>query len=253
MNKNRWLLSTIAPDSAEVAHEYGLGIEIAEYCTAYNMDIYFEDTDKKVREEIMGINNLTFHAPFNELFPCAIDLKVREIAGVRFQQAIELANTYGVKKIVIHSGYTPTLYYPIWFEEQSVGFWKGFLQKVPEDVTICMENVFEEEPEAFLHILENVNDPRLKMCMDIGHVSAYSQIPVMEWLELFAPWIRHFHIHNNDGTVDAHQPLPNGAIPMESFLDRALELCPTATFALELMETRSSVEWLKEKGFLGDE
>lgn len=252
MKNTRWLLSTIAPDAAEAAREYGLGLEIAEYCTAYNMDIEFEETNKKVCEEIEGIDLLTFHAPFNELFPCAIDLKVREVAGVRYAQAIELANTYGVKKLIIHSGYTPTLYYPIWFEEQSVGFWKDFLQKVPEDVTICMENVFEEEPDPFLHILENVNDPRLKMCLDIGHVSAYSKIPVMEWLEKFAPWIRHFHIHNNDTTWDSHQPLANGAIPMEDVLRRAVELCPEATFALELMETRESVEWLKEKGFLED-
>lgn len=250
MKNTRWLLSTISPDAVEVAKEYGLGLEIAEYCTAYNMDLYFEETDKQVRTEIEGVDLLTFHAPFNELFPCAIDLKVREIAGLRYQQAIEMADTYGVKKIVIHSGYTPTLYYPIWFEEQSVEFWKDFMQKVPEDVMICMENVFEEEPEAFLHILENVDDSRLKMCMDIGHVSAYSQIPVMEWLEMFAPWIRHFHIHNNDGTRDAHQPLAEGGIPMEEFLHRAMTLCPDATFALELMETRTSVEWLKEKGFL---
>ena len=100
--------------------------------------------------------------------------------------------------------------------------------------------------------MENVNDPRMKMCMDIGHVSAYSQIPVMEWLEMFAPWIRHFHIHNNDGLVDSHQPLASGVIPMEEVLHRAIELCPEATFALELMETRTSVEWLKEKGFLED-
>ena len=121
---------------------------------------------------------------------------------------------------------------------------------MPEDVTICVENVFEEEPEALLHILEQVDDPRIRMCLDVGHVSAYSRIPVLEWLKIFAPWIRHFHIHNNDGTRDSHRPLMEGAIPMRELLEQAMELCPEATYTLELMEPQSSVDWLYENHFL---
>lgn len=253
MRQKKFLLSTMSPKAAEVAKANGLGLEIAEFCTAFNFDKYFEETNRQVCREIEGVELLTFHAAFNELFPCAIDLKVREIAGFRYRQAIEAAKGYGTGKVVIHSGYTPTLYYPIWFEEQSIEFWKEFIQDVPQDVTICVENVFEQEPEALLHILEQVNDPRFRMCMDIGHVSAYSEIPVTEWLEVFAPWIAHFHIHNNDGTVDSHQPLPEGKIPMKQVLTRAREICPGATYTMELMEPESSVEWLKAEGFLEEE
>ena len=115
MGQNKFLLSTISPDAARIAKENGLGIEIAEYCTAYNLDKYFPETDRQVQEEIDGVDLLTFHGPFNELFPCAIDLRVREIAGERYSQAIQVAKGYGTKKVILHSGYTPTLYYPIWF------------------------------------------------------------------------------------------------------------------------------------------
>ena len=37
---------------------------------------------------------------------------------------------------------------------------------------------------------------------------------------------------------------------METLLHQAEELCPDATFTLELPEAGASVRWLKEKGFL---
>ena len=44
MKKDQLFLSTIAPDAAEEARRHGLGLEIAEYCTAWNMDEQFETT-----------------------------------------------------------------------------------------------------------------------------------------------------------------------------------------------------------------
>ena len=80
----------------ELAEEYGLGLEIAEYCTAWNMDEHFEEVDVAVRKKIDGKDSLVLHAPFNELFPCAIDKMVREVARVRYRQAFKIAAEYGL-------------------------------------------------------------------------------------------------------------------------------------------------------------
>ena len=79
-------------------------------------------------------------------------------------------------------------------------------------------------------------------------MNAYSHISVMEWLETCAPYISHFHIHNNDGTQDQHNALQEGSIPMKALLQRIGELCPDATVTLELLEAGASVQWLKEEG-----
>ena len=42
-------LSTIDPNAHLTAKKYGLGLEIAEYCTAWNMDQEFAQTDPAVR------------------------------------------------------------------------------------------------------------------------------------------------------------------------------------------------------------
>ncbi len=48
MKKDQLFLSTIAPDAREEARRHGLGLEIAEYCTAWNMDEQFETTHAAV-------------------------------------------------------------------------------------------------------------------------------------------------------------------------------------------------------------
>ena len=246
MNIKNTYISTIASDAKALAQKCGLGLEIAEYCTAWNMDEKFEEVHPKVQEEIAGIPSRILHAPFNELFPCAIDKKARELAASRYRQAIELAKDYGATKVVIHGGYNPWIYYPVWYVEESIKFWETFLQEDP-GVQIVLENVLETEPQWLLDIVKGVDDPRLRLCLDVGHVNAYSKIPVMNWLKEWAPYLSHFHIHNNDGSWDTHIALDCGTIPMRELLTMAEELCPDATVTLELMEAEASVRWLLEE------
>ena len=246
MNKEKLYLSTIASDAVRVAGEYGFGLEIAEYCTAWNMDERFSSVDGVVKKKLDGISKSTLHAPYNELFPCAIDKKARALAAERYRQAIELAKRYGSKKVIIHGGYHPWIYFPVWYVEQSILFWKEFLKEDP-GVEIVLENVLETEPQWLLDIVKGVDDLRLRLCLDVGHVNAYSPIPVMNWLEEWAPYLSHFHIHNNDGSRDQHNPLTDGRIPMKELFQQIDERCPNATVTLELMKAESSLQWMKEE------
>lgn len=249
MRREKIYISTISTDAVRIAKEYGLGLEIAEYCTAWNMDEKFAGVDGVVKKKLEGISESLLHAPYNELFPCAIDKKARALAAYRYRQAIDLAKRYGAKKVIIHGGYNPWIYYPVWYIEQSIVFWKEFLKEDP-GVEIVLENVLETEPQWLLDIAKGVDDPRLKLCLDIGHVNAYSKIPLVDWLESWAPYLSHFHIHNNDGSRDQHNALNDGTIPMKEFLIRAEELCPNATFTFELMKDEPSIKWLAENGLI---
>ena len=174
LKKEKIFLSTIASDAVRVAKEYGVNLEIAEYCTAWNMDKKFAGVDGVVKKKLEGIPASTLHAPYNELFPCAIDPKARELAAERYRQAIGLSKRYGSSKVIIHGGYNPWIYFPVWYIEQSIQFWKEFLAEDP-GVEILLENVLETEPGWLLDIVKGVDDPRLRLCLDIGHVNAYSK------------------------------------------------------------------------------
>ena len=248
---SRLLISTVAEDSRELAAEYGLGIELAEFCTAYNMDECFPQHDARAREILDGIPLRIFHGPYNELCPAAIDPYVRDHTAKRYRQSIALAQTYGIRKIVIHTGYIPFVYFPEWFIPESVKFWRSLLADLPEDIVICLENVMEAGPEIQHEIITAVSDPRLKACLDVGHANTcLSHTPVDEWIRTLRPHLSHVHIHNNDGNIDLHAPLGEGVLDMTSVLYRIERGTPEVTYTIESMRARSSVDWLIDNKFI---
>ena len=248
MKKEAFLISTIAEDAVQTAQQYGLGLELAEFCTASNLDEAFAMADASVRTKTSRLPCPVLHGPFNELFPCAIDPKARELARLRYRQAIRVAQGYGISKLVLHAGFNPHLYFPCWFTEQSILFWQDFVRDIPEGMTICLENVLEDAPKMLTDIVQTVGSPKLRLCLDIGHISAYSRVSAAQWLEVCAPYTAHFHIHNNDGSRDAHGALFEGRLDILRLLRSAEQLCPNATFTLELLAAEPSVRWLAEYG-----
>lgn len=248
MNVDRLYLSTIDPEAGKLARIFGLGIEIADYCTAVNLDEAFSQTDEKLQKQLANVPRRLLHGPFNELFPCAIDPLARRLAAFRYDQALNLSQRYGAAKLILHGGYSPRLYFPSWYVEQSVLFWREFLDLHPGNYEICLENVMEEEPELLRSIVSQVDDPRLGLCLDVGHVNVYSRIPAEKWLACWGEFLSHAHLHNNDGTADTHSALNQGSLPMALLID-ALPSAATAT--LELPQIGGSIQWLKNQGLLG--
>ena len=84
---------------------------------------------------------------------------MRAAALHRFRQAIETAQALGVTRLVVHGGFIPLVYFPEWFVEQSVLFWRELLADVPEGMVLAVENVMEPGPEMLVQIAGQVNDP----------------------------------------------------------------------------------------------
>ena len=165
-------------------------------------------------------------------------------------QALAAARDWGCRLLVVHTGFIPWVYYPEWFVEKSVEFWREFLPQVPEGMVLCLENVMEPSPQIPVDIIRQVDDPRLRLCLDVGHANAeLSRTPVMEWVEVCRPYLRHLHLHNNAGGGDLHDPLKRGTIPVEQVL-HALSREEHLTYTLETLQAEENVRWLLEKGFL---
>ena len=248
---SRLHLSTIGSDSRTVAVQYGLGLEIATFCTAANLDQDAAWRRATVLKDMSGLGSFWFHAPFAELSPASIDPKVRAVTALRYRQAVEMATSLGISRLVIHSGFIPLVYFPEWFVEQSVVYWREFLREIPAGITIALENVMEPGPEMLVEIVRQVEDPRLGLCLDVGHAnSRVSETPPLDWISPMAPYLRHVHLHNNDGDMDLHQSLGEGSVPMEAVLDTVLTDCPQATFTIENLLCSPSVSWLEQRGYL---
>lgn len=249
--RSRLYISTVAENAPNLARNNALGLEIAEYCTAFNMDTYFPDTDRTVREEMACADRFTFHMPFNELCPAAIDPLVLEVTRKRHEQALELALSYGVKKMIVHSGFVPLVYHKSWFIDRSVEYWREFFRGKPDDIVLCLENVMEDEPDMLSTIVEQVNDPRFRLCLDVGHAFCVSkEVAVDAWIRRTAPILAHVHIHNNLGEWDTHNALGDGGLDMKSVIDSIAVLAPDATMTIESIDAESSISWLKDKEFI---
>lgn len=247
MKKERLFLSTIADDAVQTAREFGLGVELAQFCLAENMDKTPPDVQASL-DAALEVPRRVLHAPFAELCPAAIDPLVREVAKRRYLQAAALAKRYGAEKMVVHSGFIPLVYYPEWFAPQSAAFWREFLNDV-DGLTLCVENVMETSPDALRQIAEQVNDPRLRICFDVGHAFCQSG-ELAPWLDALAPYSSHVHLHNNHGTFDEHLGLPDGTLDMAAVIRQLEALAPQATYTLEVRSARASVEWLLKEGLL---
>lgn len=247
MKKERLFLSTIADDAVQTAREFGLGVELAQFCLAENMDKTPPDVQASL-DAALEVPRRVLHAPFAELCPAAIDPLVRAVTRRRFLQAAALAKRYGAKKMVVHSGFIPLVYYPEWFAPQSAAFWREFLNDV-DGLTLCVENVMETSPDALRQIAEQVNDPRLRICFDVGHAFCQSG-DLAPWLDALAPYSSHVHLHNNHGSSDEHLGLPDGTLDMATVIRQLEALAPQATYTLEVRSARASVEWLLKEGLL---
>lgn len=165
MRRELVYLSSIGADCCEAARAFGLGIELAQFCTAARLDgAPPEPWELPVECCLSASSRFVLHGPFNELTPAAIDPLVLDVTKKRYRQAIKKAHTLGIQKIVLHAGFLPLVYYPEWFVERSAAVWRELLCDVPDDMTVCLENVLEPEPQLLTAIMEAVHDPRLRIC-----------------------------------------------------------------------------------------
>lgn len=240
-----------------VALEYGLGLEIAEFCIAENLDVNIDTVEPIVLNKAETVSDTILHAPFNELFPCAIDSQAAKLATARYLQAADVARKIGAKKVVVHAGYVPTVYYREFFVSQSVKFWKKFLSDYSYELEFCLENVMEYEPEMLTEIIEGVQDKRLRLCLDIGHANLTST-PISHWIDAELPYLSHFHIHNNKGiqgrvqgsSGDLHSALGVGIIDYDNIINDISKILPEATLTVESIDILSCSNWLKEHSFI---
>ena len=245
--RDRLYLSGIDGKAFDIALSEGFGFEMSVFCWAPKMEDGKALAEAR-RQAASGVP-LWFHAPFAELIPCSVDPLARELTHKRLLQAMELSLSLGIKRIVMHGGFIPQVYYPEWYVEQSIGFWKNFLRHVPEDVIIALENVMEPGPQLLADIADGIDDPRIGLCFDTGHANSnVSSIPPLEWIDVLKHRLVHVHLHNNMGDKDLHAPLGEGIIPMETVLDRLIER--EVTFTVENQDCRASLKWLEEKAYI---
>ena len=232
----------------KLCEKNNLGIEVQGFCNPYIKDK--EQLKEKYLENLEMINKgKSYHAPYWDLNLGTKIVEIQEAMYKIYNEAYSIAKELGCTEIVIHSNYKPgTDWYDGWIR-RGKEFLNKFLSDKDDSITICIENQFESDSELLLRLIDEVNDSRIRICLDIGHANCNSNMAVEDWIKTLNDRIAYYHLHNNHGkqTIlgynkdDEHLGIDNGTINIENILKLAEEYTPNAVWNIE-----SKVEYLEE-------
>jgi len=160
--------------------------------------------------------SVTFHAPFMDLRPGAIDPRIRQVSLDRLKQVFDLIPWFRARSVVCHASFDEKYYSSIeeqWLENSLVT-WRTLLECIQGTETIiALENVYERTPEPLKRLLNALDSPQVRFCLDTGHVNAFGGAPLGLWIETLGDLLGEIHIHDNHGTADEHLPVGEGSFP----------------------------------------
>ncbi len=202
--------------------------------------------------------SITFHAPFMDLRPGALDPRIRQVTIDRLNQVFDLVHDFQPKAVVCHPSFDERYYVttgPRWLEN-SVSTW-GALSKTAKDAgtVIMLENVYETHPGYLRMLLDQINSPQIRFCLDTGHFNAFSKTDLGLWLEKLGPYVEELHLHDNDGSADDHLPVGRGNFPFPRLFAFLRERRMTPIITIEPHTEKNlwdTVAHIRETGLLND-
>ncbi len=238
-------------EATAICRAGGYGIEVQSFYDPGYIEKNKDAIETHLRA-IAGIDLRSLHGPFADLCPGSIDAMVRAVARDRFELAVSIAARLDIEHVVLHHGYVPHTSMPSRWLTRYASFINDFLEDKPSSLQLHLENVLEWNPDLISGVIAAIDDPRVDVCLDIGHAHCNSKTDVTVWIERLAGQIGYVHLHDNHGEEDEHLGLGCGTIPMVDVCHALLEYSPDAIWALEVdpASMHQSLDWLKSNGFL---
>ncbi len=170
---------------------------------------------KRLRE---AGHSITFHGPFMDLRPGAIDPKIRQVSLERFRRLFEIAAFFHPRAIVFHPSYDEKYYVSSgrkWLEN-SIDTWMQLISLAERlNTRIALENVYEADPGYLALLLDALPPERIGFCFDTGHFNVFSGAPLEVWMDRLGHRLIEIHLHDNHGALDEHLPVGEGTFPFE--------------------------------------
>ena len=223
-----------------------------------NVEIYFgaRSFDRMTKADVFELKKkldytprLSIHAPFMDLSPGAIDLKVREVTKKRFFETLDVAEILKPVSIVFHSGFDRWKYdskIDIWLEG-SLDTWHPINKRAADmGVRIAIENIFEDTPENLQVLAKEINSDNFGICFDTGHFNLFSKQTLMEWIEITKPHIKELHLHDNSRHADEHLAIGEGDFDFTTLFRELQETdCVYTIEARNIEAVKKSLQMLK--------
>ncbi len=234
---------TNAEECAELAAEYGLGIEVMAFAYPHILDGDWRDTLDEYKQLLRKVPGaITLHGPFMDMVSGSPDPRINAVCTARYSHAIRIASELGAKQVVFHANFIGTLhnfFYREGWHKRNVEFWQPIAEYAEQHgVVVLLENMWEFDPTIIVDLLAEVDHPALKACLDVGHAHLFSdrKYPFEYWLHTLEPWLVEIHMNNNNGILDEHHGFDweEGVLDYNAIIPRLRALNPDADMVLEM-------------------
>ncbi len=210
--RDRWYLNEFI--ERRLAPELGLDAEII----AQADPAWHRETAAALRKAELPC---AVHLPFFDLQPGSRDEYILQATRRRLESVRDIVGIYGPRHMIAHGGHTH-LYADSRREwlERAVSTWSGFMRSWPGHPPLYLENVYEADPQPLQDLLAGLAGHNAGVCFDAGHWHSFSggcrKKNLSGWIAALGPYVKHLHLHDNDGSLDGHLGLGQGTIPWEA-------------------------------------
>lgn len=246
----------------QLALDHGLGLEVQTFAFPDVLSGRWRDLLMTYRRA--GLDQLSgplaVHGAFMNMAPGSPDPLIRDVTLRRTYEGLEIAATLGAQNIVFHANFIGSIRHPVYragWTQRSIEFWGEVVtQAAADNLIITLENMWEPDPALLVNIIQAIDSPYLRACLDVAHTSLFSEVPFADWLAALEPYLVHAHVNNHDGRIDLHQALPDGVLDYAPILAalRALPVPPTITLEMNTVqameESFTCLEMPAQNGFL---
>ncbi|CAK7030408.1 MAG: hypothetical protein DELT_02762 [Desulfovibrio sp.] len=223
-------------------------------------DSWHKEMAKRFRDEGIACG---VHLPFLGIDPSDPNPQHVKDARRALRRGAELARIYGARHMIGHPYFRPKGAGRENRQSDDVngGWMERSLAAWPEIAAIGgaplhLENTYEKSPEAIaalVGLLQKEKQPEdvIGVCFDLGHWHAFAGCAAPEefdpWLDAYAPFAMHLHLHDNTGKGDYHMALGAGSVPFDAFFERLAARGKNVTATLEPHDVQAftgSIAWL---------
>ena len=236
----------------DLSKKYDFGFEYNEFFKPEILD------NKKLLNEIiskyksLNRKNDTLHGVFFDIVLDSCDSKIRDISIKRVESSLNIASELNVNKVVFHTNYINFMaksdFYADNWVKKNKEVYLDLLSKYP-NITIYIENMFDENPYLLKRLLSEANHPRLRCCLDFAHASI-SPTPIDVWFNELKPFINHIHINDNDKIKDMHEEIGKGILDFDLIFKLINQMDKDITVLIEINDLNkvlNSYKYIKEK------
>lgn len=202
----------------------GMGIELADFFPVEMWQGDFLAHARRWAEALRAFpGGKCLHGAFYDLKPSAHEPDALALTRTRHRQSLEVAATIGCDMMIVHSDFPLREPEPIAKRDLAarlVDYFGGLAaEAAPYGVTIVIENIFDRDPRQLADLARAIDVPNLGLSLDVGHAHLSAPLPLDRWVHGMQPYLRHVHLHDNDGIHDRHWAMGDGNIVYRSFFE----------------------------------